>query len=138
MNEKKKRMRKMLDKKVWAVVGATPNAEKTGNGIYHTLVKHDYEVYAVNPNYSKMNDGSRCYPALKDLPKTPECIDFVVPPMVSKQILEEIDPQQYPYIWMEWGAYDDETIDYAQNKGFQVISGGTCVMNEINVRATAD
>lgn len=134
MNENKKRMRKMLDKKVWAVVGATPNKEKDANSIYHSLIRHDYEVYAVNPNYTKMNDGSRCYPSLKDLPKPPECVNFVVPPLVTRQILEEIGPDEYPYIWLQVGSYDDEVVDYAINKGFNVVHGGVCVMSELEPR----
>jgi predicted CoA-binding protein len=114
-NEKK--MNEMLDKKVWAVIGATPNTEKTANRIYHTLRKFGYETYPVNPNYTEMDDGEKCYGSLEDLPKKPECVDFVIPPAVTMKTLEEMDPKAYPLIWLQPGTYNNEVVEYAEKKG---------------------
>jgi len=50
----------MLEKKVWAVVGASDNPEKYGNLIYKKLKSRGYRVYPVNPNYETI-DGDKCY-----------------------------------------------------------------------------
>ena len=39
----------MLQKKVWAVVGATNNETKFGHKIFRLLEKAGYQVYPVNP-----------------------------------------------------------------------------------------
>jgi predicted CoA-binding protein len=131
-NEKK--MNEMLDKKVWAVIGATPNTEKTANRIYHTLRSHGYETYAVNPNYTEMDDGEKCYNSLEALPKKPECVDFVIPPAVTMKTLEGMDPNEYPLIWLQPGTYSDEVVEYAEKKGFRVVHEGACAMAAVRLR----
>jgi predicted CoA-binding protein len=41
----------MLEKKIWAVVGANNDPDKYGNIIYKKLKSRGYEVYPVNPKY---------------------------------------------------------------------------------------
>ena len=67
----------MLEKKVWAVVGANQNPDKYGNMIYKKLKSKGYEVYAVNPLYDTV-EGDPCYKDLSSLPKLPDVIDMVV------------------------------------------------------------
>ena len=131
-NEKK--MKEMLGKKVWAVVGATPNTEKTANRIFHTLRTHGYETYAINPNYTEMEDGTKCYACLEDLPQKPDCVDFVIPPAVTLKSLEEMDPKEYPYIWLQPGTYDKEIVEFAEKKGFKVVHEGACAMAAVRLR----
>ena len=131
-NEKK--MDEMLNKKVWAVIGATPNTEKTANRIFHTLRNHGYETYAVNPNYKEMEDGTRCYACLEDLPQKPDCVDFVIPPSVTLKSLEEMDPKEYPHIWLQPGTYDEEIVKFAEEKGFKVVHEGACAMAAVRLR----
>jgi len=129
-----KKMEEMLNRKVWAVIGATPNADKTANHIYHTLRSYGYETYAVNPNYTEMEDGTKCYSRLEDLPKVPDCVDFVVPPKVTMKSLEEMDPKIYPYIWLQPGTYDEEIVKFAEAKGFNAVHEGACAMAAIRLR----
>ncbi len=125
---KEEKMHEMMKKKVWAVIGATPNGEKTANRIFHTFRDNDYTVYPVNPNYKEMEDGSTCYSCLSDLPQKPECIDFVVPPAVTLSHLKELDPAEFPNIWLQPGTYNEEVLAYAKEKGFNVVHDGACTM----------
>jgi len=79
---------KMLEKKVWAVVGASDNPEKYGNLIYKKLKSRGYRVYPVNPNYETI-DGDKCYKDLSSLPEVPEVIDMVVAPRHGVKVIEE-------------------------------------------------
>ena len=121
-------MKEMIDKKVWAVVGATPNPDKVANRIYHCLKDNGYETYVVNPKYEEMDDGSKVYASLEDLPKAPDCVDFVVPPAVTMSNLQEMDPKDYPCVWLQPGTYDDGIAKFAEEKGFQTVHEGACVM----------
>jgi uncharacterized protein len=126
-------IKEMLDKKVWAVIGATPNTEKTANHILHMLIDHGYEVYAVNPNYEEIEPGIKCYKSILDLPVVPECIDFVIPPKVSLENLKALDSAKTPYVWLQPGTFDDEVVAYAAAHGFKAIHGGPCVMVELRL-----
>lgn len=123
-----KLMQEMMTKKVWALIGATPNTAKTANHIYHTFLQNGYKVYPVNPNYSEMENGDICYASLTDLPEKPDCIDFVVPPAVTMKNLAELDPAEYPNIWLQPGTFDDEVLAFAKSKGFQTVADGACTM----------
>ncbi len=78
----------MLEKKVWAVVGANQNPEKYGNMIYKKLKARGYDVFAVNPLYDSV-EGDLCYKDIASLPKIPEVIDMVVSPKRAKAVIEE-------------------------------------------------
>jgi predicted CoA-binding protein len=68
-----------LNKKTWAVVGASDKRDKFGNRIYRRLKLAGYKVYAVNPGLQTI-DGDPCYPNLASLPAKPDVIDMVVNP----------------------------------------------------------
>lgn len=110
----------MLEKKIWAVVGANQNPEKYGNMIYKKLKIRGYEVYAVNPIYD-MVEGEICYKDLSSLPKLPKVINMVVTPKRSKLILEEAAKLGIKYIWFQPGTYDDEVWELAKKLGLEAV-----------------
>lgn len=112
--------KEMLSKKVWAVVGATPDSEKFGYKIYKKLKEHGYTAYGVNPKYESL-DGDKLYSSLKDLPEKPECIDMVVNPKVTKSTLTEIKELGIEYVWFQPGTFDEDIIDMAEEYGLQIV-----------------
>lgn len=115
----------MLEKKVWAVVGANQNPEKYGNMIYKKLKARKYEVFAVNPLYDSV-EGEICYKDLVSLPKLPEVIDMVVSPKRSKLVMEEAAKLGIKYIWFQPGTYDDEVLELAERLKLEVVQA--CVL----------
>lgn len=112
--------KEMLQKKIWAVVGATPDKEKFGYKIFKKLKEHGYTVYAVNPKYDDIG-GDKVYKNLQALPETPECINMVVGPKVSKIILDEIKELEIPYVWFQPGTFDEETIEKAESYNLNIV-----------------
>lgn len=125
-------MKEMLSKKKWAVIGATPNKEKTGYKIVQRLLDHGYDVYCVNPNYEKIDD-LKCYENIDALPVVPDCIDFVVPPSVTQKTIEKLDSNIIKYLWLQPGSYEENTPGFAEEKGFNVVHEGACVMMAVEV-----
>lgn len=117
-------MREMIDdainRKVWAVVGASENTEKYGNRIYRNLKKAGYTVYGVNPNAESV-DGDPVYPTLADLPERPDVVDVVVPSWVGRRVATEAAELGIPLFWLQPGAESDELIEHASGLGLQVI-----------------
>ncbi|HHV25964.1 MAG TPA: CoA-binding protein [Tissierellia bacterium] len=110
----------MLNKKVWAVVGATPNEEKFGYKIWEILKKHNYETYGVNPKYDEIK-GNKVYSSLKDIPVKPDVIDFVVPPKVTTTFFEEAKELGIEYLWFQPGTFDEDVIKKAEEMGFKIL-----------------
>lgn len=115
----------MLEKKVWAVIGANDNPEKYGNRIYKKLKSRGYTVYPVNPNYEEI-EGDKCYPNLAALPQKPEVLDMVVSPKRGKAVLEEASQLGVKDIWLQPGTYDDEIMELIDNKGLNAVQA--CVL----------
>jgi len=116
---------KMLEKKIWAVVGANQDSEKFGNRIYHKLKTRGYEVYAVNPMYDDI-DGNKCYKDLSSLPVVPEVIDMVVSPKRGKAVIEEAAKLGISYIWLQPGTHDAELLKQINGLGLQSVQA--CVL----------
>lgn len=115
----------MLEKRVWAVIGANDNPEKYGNMIYKKLKAHGYEVYPVNPNYEAI-EGDPCYPNLKSLPKKPEVLDMVVSPKRGKAVIEEAAELGVENIWLQPGTFNNEIMSLIQEKGLNAVQA--CVL----------
>ena len=115
----------MLEKKVWAVVGANQNPEKFGNMIFKKLKLRGYQVYAVNPLYDRV-EGETCYKDLSSLPELPEVVNMVVSPKRSRLCLEEAAKLGIQYIWFQPGTYDDEVWDLSKKLGLEVVEA--CVL----------
>lgn len=110
----------MLDKKVWAVVGASPNESKFGYKIFKKLKDKGYEVYGINPKYEEL-DGEKLYKSIADLPVKPDCVDMVVNPKLSKPMVEDIANAGIEYVWFQPGTFDEEVIDLAEEKELKYV-----------------
>ena len=117
---------KMLQEKIWAVVGANQNPEKYGNMIYRKLKRKGYQVYAVNPRYDSI-DGDPCYACLADLPQKAAVINMVVAPNIGRGFIEEAICLQIPYVWFQPGTYSDELGVLAAKSGLQFVQACTLV-----------
>jgi len=112
--------KEMLSKKIWAVIGATPDPKKFGYKIYNKLKEHGYTVYGINPNYESL-DGDKIYSSLKDLPEKPECVDMVVNPKVTKAVLMEVEELGIEYVWFQPGTFNKDVIRTAQEKNLNIV-----------------
>lgn len=119
----------MLDKKVWAVVGATDNPAKFGNKIYKKLKAYGYEVYAVNPNYKEV-DGDTCFSSLTDVPVKIDCVNVVVGPDKSNRVLNEVKQLGIENIWFQPGTYTPDIIEASEVAGLKTVYMN-CVLVEL-------
>ncbi len=113
---------------VFAVVGASKDPQKYGHKVYRDLRAGGYEVYPVNPRATEIL-GDRCYPALKDLPVTPDVVDIVVPPQVTQEIVRACHEHGIRKVWMQPGSESEDAIAFCQAKGIAVVHS-VCVMVE--------
>lgn len=119
----------MLEKKVWAVVGANQNPEKFGYKIYKRLKEKGYEVYPVNPVVESI-EGDICYKNLSSLPKTPEVINMVVAPDKGKPYIEEAAELGIKYVWFQPGTFDRDILELVKVKGLEAIQACVLVATE--------
>ena len=76
---KRDSIRRMLQPASIAIVGATPRPQYGGRFLHSVLQSQDkVRVYPVNPRYEDIL-GVPCYPALSELPETPDLVGVIVP-----------------------------------------------------------
>lgn len=127
-----KTINEMLDKKVWAVVGATQNSSKFGNKIVKKLKEFGYEVYPVNPVYDEV-EGLKCYKSLSDLPLKPDCVSVVVSPDKANLFVDEAKSLEIEYMWFQPGAFSEKTIAIAEEHELKIVYHN-CVLVELDKR----
>ncbi len=109
-----------VDRRTWAVVGASQDPAKFGSRVFRNLRDAGYTVYPVNPKGGEL-DGTKVYRSLADLPERPEVIDLVVPPAVTEQVVREAHRLGLTRIWMQPGAESQVAIDYCHQHSIQVV-----------------
>lgn len=115
----------MLEKKTWAVVGASENPEKYGYKIFKKLKARGYKVYPVNPNYETLL-GEVCYKNLSSIPEKPEVIDMVVAPKHGMATIAEAAELGIQNIWLQPGTFNDELMSLIEEKGLESVQA--CVL----------
>lgn len=115
-----------VNRRVWAVVGASTDRSKFGNRVFRSLRQSGYTVYPVNPRGGEL-EGTTVYPSLADLPESPDVIDIVVPPPITEQIVSEVHKLGLDRVWMQPGAESDAAIAFCEAHDIQVVHGA-CAM----------
>ena len=117
----------ILNKDVFAVVGASRNKEKYGYKVYKSLKRAGYRVYPVNPNADYI-DGDPVYPLLDNVPEQIDCIVTVVPPAITQEIMPQAGRLRIPYCWMQPGSESEAAVKEAVGHGIMTVYGGPCIM----------
>lgn len=130
MKIRERNKKDMLDKKIWAVIGATAKKDKYGYKVWKKLEQHGYETYPINPNYEEI-EGKKCYKSLKDLPIKPDVINFIIPPSAILDVLPTAKEIGIKYLWLQPGAANEEVVLKAEELGFN-IAYNVCVLMELS------
>jgi predicted CoA-binding protein len=115
----------MLDKKVWAVVGASNDNSKFGNKIFKRLLEAGYVTYPVNPLCDTV-EGRKCYKDLSSLPEKPDVIEMVVSPKRCMAYIDEAAELGIKNVWLQPGTHDAEVMKHISEKGLTAVQG--CVI----------
>jgi predicted CoA-binding protein len=120
MMENQSLINDFVNRRVWAVVGASGDRTKYGNRIFRSLQMAGYVVYPVNPK-GGMLGSVEVYPTLADLPAKPDIVNVVVPPRVTEEIVREAHDLGLKRIWMQPGAESEEAVAFCREHGIEIV-----------------
>jgi len=109
-----------VNRRVWAVVGASQDRAKFGNRVFRSMRGAGYTVYAVNPKGGEI-EGAQVYASLASLPESPDVVDTIVPPGVTEKIVQEMQELGLSRVWMQPGSESKQAIAHSQENGIQVV-----------------
>jgi predicted CoA-binding protein len=127
--EKEGLIQDFVNRRLWAVVGASQDRSKFGYRVFQSLRGAGYTVYPVNPKGGEL-EGLEVYTSLADLPQTPEVVDLVVPPTVTEGVVREAHQLGLTRIWMQPGAESQAAIDYCHEHGIQVVHHACAMVHQ--------
>ena len=119
------------DKKIKiALIGASNNNLKFGYKIYKDLLSKGYDVTPINPK-EIMIDGVRSIQNIELMTKSPDIIDFVIPPKVALEEAKKLQSNEYNNFWFQPGSESNELIDYLKTTNLNYLVN-ECIMVETN------
>ncbi len=109
-----------LSQKTLAIVGASRDRQKYGNIVYRNLRSRGFQVFPVNPKSEEI-EGDKCYPDLPSLPEKPDGIVIIVPPVLTKSVVQKAHALGIKHIWMQPGAESEEAVRFCLENDMNVI-----------------
>lgn len=121
-----------LAQKRIAVAGVSRHDHNApGNVIYRKLRGDGYEVFAVNPNASVV-ENDRCYPNLKALPKRVDAMVITTAPDTAEDLVRDCLDTGVPRVWLHrsfgQGSVSREAVQFCRDAQMSVIAGGCPMM----------
>lgn len=119
-------IKEFMQKRKFAVIGASDNPKKNGNRIVKDLKNRGYDVYPVNPKLKEL-EGLRCYASIGEIPTKVDVVDFVVPPEVTEEIIKQCKMLGLNHIWFQPGSESEAALAYCRDNNMKVVHD-VCVM----------
>jgi uncharacterized protein len=110
----------------FAVVGVSANQKKFGNVVYRTMREKGCRVFPVHRSL-KTVEGQSCYASVLDVPEDVKAVVTVVPPDVTRTVVQDCIRKGITTVWMQQGSQSDEAIADAEKAGLHVVHG-ECVL----------
>jgi predicted CoA-binding protein len=112
-----------------ALVGASNNPRKYGQIILADLLDKGFKVIPVNEHEDVIR-GLEVRRTVSELEDPIHIVNFVVPPEKSLSVLEGLDPERFPVVWFQPGAFDRAVLASAKKRKFRHVLAGDCIMVE--------
>lgn len=114
-----------------AVVGYSRNKNNPANAIYQKFLKHGFEVFAVTPNASEIQEV-KAFPSLAEIPFPVEGVVVCTPPSVTLSILQQCVSLGIMQVWIhrsvDQGSYVPEAESFARKHDLSLIPFGCPMM----------
>ena len=110
------------------LIGATNDKSKYGNIIYRDLKSKNIDVYGINPKATTI-ENDPAFHTIHDPPVKPDILNFVVPPKIGMEIIQDAVNSGFDNFWLQPGAESEEIISFLEKQGKKYLAH-SCVMVE--------
>ena len=103
-----------------AVVGLSDDPWRASHGVAAALLDQGYEIVPVNPTVDEVL-GSRCYPALGDVPGQVDLVDVFRRPEYLVDVAREAAEIGAKALWLQIGLRSQEARQIALSAGMDYV-----------------
>ena len=118
----------LLSSKAIAVVGLSPNIDRSSYKVSSYLQQQGYRIIPVNPSTSEIL-GEKCYPHISSIPEPVDMVDIFRPSEEVLSIVKEAIDSGVKFIWMQEGIMNQTAAEYATDCGIPVVMD-KCTLKE--------
>ena len=112
----------------FAVAGASPVTTKAGYRVLAWYHEHSLPVTPINPSRPSIALPSKEYNTVADVSALASpastAVSFVLPPKVTRQVLEAAKEVGVKAVWLQPGSFDEEGLKFAKDN-FETAVGGS-------------
>jgi predicted CoA-binding protein len=112
--------RVLLDNRVIAVVGLSPNWNRPSYFAAKYMLEHGYTVIPVNPGAEEIL-GQKCYPDLASIPRKVDLVDVFRKPEDVMPVAHEAIRIGAKCLWLQLGVINRAAADTAAAAGLDVV-----------------
>lgn len=120
-NPSREEIKEVLDNaKTIAVVGLSPNPNRTSYMVSEAMQKAGYRIIPVNPVADEVL-GEKSYASLKDVPESVDIVNVFRRSEFLEELAEEFTEIDCPVFWTQLNVVDDKVFKRLQEEGYTVI-----------------
>ena len=112
----------------FAVIGVSRDETKYGRKVFNFLKNKGFKVFPINPKVDLIN-GEKCYSSLDDLPVLPDVVSFIVPPSITKVIVEKCRELGINKVWLQPGSESEEVIKFCKDNNIECVHNQCVLLN---------
>tara|TARA_Y100000590_G_scaffold79062_1_gene87847 strand:- start:1659 stop:2030 length:372 start_codon:yes stop_codon:yes gene_type:complete len=110
----------LLESKVIAVVGLSPDPERPSHYVSKYLQEVGYRIIPVNPNLTSVL-GETCYPDLKSIPIKVDMVDVFRRPEYTPDIVNDAVEIGVKFVWLQDKVINNEAESIAETNGIPIV-----------------
>ncbi|RIV28175.1 CoA-binding protein [Alicyclobacillaceae bacterium I2511] len=109
-----------------AVVGLSPDPERSSHSVAAEMQRRGYRVIPVNPKVPEVL-GEKSYPTLLDIPYPVDIVDVFRQSDALLDVVKQAVQISAPIIWAQEGVYNEEAAELAKRHDKTIIMDA-CLM----------
>ena len=110
----------LANAKTIAVVGLSPNPDRTSYMVSEAMQRAGYRIIPVNPAADEVL-GEKSYPSLKDIPEPVDIVNVFRRSEFLPDLAEEFTEIDSPVFWTQLNVVDDNVFKRLTDLGYTVI-----------------
>ncbi|TWT09211.1 CoA-binding protein [Planomicrobium sp. CPCC 101079] len=120
-NPSREKIKQVLDEaKTIAVIGLSPNPDRTSHMVSEAMQKAGYRIIPVNPQAESIL-GEKSYASLAEIPHPVDIVNVFRRSEFLKGIAEEFKKIECPVFWTQLNVVDEEVFNELADAGYTVI-----------------